>query len=63
MSEKRQREFQLKVDAAIDAIKEYRDGRMYSNDWFERGLDHQIRNAVEEMLAFGLPRPFANSGD
>lgn len=60
MSEQRRQEFETAVQAAIDAIREYREGRI-RGDWFERGLEERVKQAVEALLEWGIERKAAGS--
>ena len=51
MSEAKRQEFEAKVDAVLDATKEFAEGRV-RGDWFMRGLDDKLRAAVDELLAW-----------
>jgi hypothetical protein len=55
MSEEKRQEFKAKVKAVHDAVNEYAEG-FPRGDWFPRGLDNQLRNAVEDLLSYGVTR-------
>lgn len=55
MSEENREEFKAKVKSVHDAADEYAEG-FASGDWFPRDLDNRLRNAVEELLAWGVER-------
>ena len=52
MTEDREQEFRALAKAAHDAIDEYMNARLQNEQWYERGLDNQLQNAMHRLLAF-----------
>ena len=57
MSQRKLDEFRALVRAAHDAIDAYAEDRISGkNEWFIRGLDHAIKERINELITFSAAK-------